>query len=264
MRITFNKVMLLIAAVVVTVMSIRLLTVLVPQRAAAIDESAGISYLAERETAIYTEPSPTPVPTEETAAPVTFYEIKDNNFKAAFKDIYFCGDSITLAMYEYEILDVYHVTAAIGVGPSHIDRNLSYIVDLHPKYLVLHYGVNVMGSESDAIPFCENYKASIEAIQEKLPDTVIFVDSIFPVQPKAYKQAPGTKNVDYYNQKISEMCAELGVHYLNHTPLWENYEKNYYEGDGIHPIYSYYKEQYLPYIYTEVMKTVEAQELSGT
>ena len=109
-----------------------------------------------------------------------------------------------------------------------------------------------------------HFAAEAAALQEKLPDTVIFVDSIFPVQPKAYKQAPGTKNVDYYNQKISEMCAELGVHYINHTPLWENYQKDYYEGDGIHPIYSYYTEQYLPYIYTEVMKTVEAQELSDT
>ncbi|MBR3248379.1 MAG: hypothetical protein IKG03_08295 [Clostridiales bacterium] len=264
MKNIFNKVFLLVVALAVTVMSIRVLTVLIPQKAAAIDPSEGIAYLAERETAVYTEPSPTPVPTEPTAESVTYYEIKDNNFKAAFKDIYFAGDSITEAMYEYGILDLYHVTAAIGVGTSHIDRNLSYIVDLNPKYLVLHYGVNVMGSESDALPFIENYKASIEKLQEKLPDTVIFVDSIFPVQPVAYKQAPGTKNVDYYNQKISEMCAELGVHYLNHTPLWENYEKNYYEGDGIHPIYSYYTEQYLPYIYTEVMKTSEAQELSGT
>lgn len=264
MRGIFNKVVLLIAALTVTGMTVRLLTVVIPQKARAVDPSAGIAYLAERETAIYTEPSPTPVPTEPTAESVTYYEIKDNNFKAAFKDIYFCGDSITQAMYEYGILDIYHVTAAIGVGTSHLDRNLSWIVDLKPKYIVLHYGVNVMGSESDALPFIENYKTSIEALQEKLPDTVIFVDSIFPVQPKAYKQAPGTKNIDYYNQKISEMCAELGVHYINHTPLWENYEKDYYEGDGIHPIYSYYTEQYLPYIYTEVMKTIEAQELSDT
>lgn len=260
----FNKVILLIVFVAVAVMSVRLITVLVPQKAQSIDPSEGIAYLSERETAIYTEPSPTPVPTEPTSETVTYYEIKDNNFKAAFKDIYFCGDSITQAMYEYGILDIYHVTAAIGVGPSHIDRNLNYIVALNPEILVLHYGVNVMGSESDALPFIENYKKSIEALQEQLPDTIIFVDSIFPVQPVAYKQAPGTKNVDYYNQKISEMCAELGVHYINHTKMFENYEKDYYEGDGIHPVYSYYIEQYLPYIYTEVMKTVEAEELSGT
>ena len=168
----FNKVILLIVFVAVAVMSVRLITVLVPQKAQTIDPSEGIAYLSERETAIYTEPSPTPVPTEPTSETVTYYEIKDNNFKAAFKDIYFCGDSITQAMYEYGILDIYHVTAAIGVGPSHIDRNLNYIVALNPEILVLHYGVNVMGSESDALPFIENYKKSIEALQEQLPDTI--------------------------------------------------------------------------------------------
>ena len=60
------------------------------------------------------------------------------------------------------------------------------------------------------------------------------------------------------------MTQELGVHYIDHTPQWAAFEKNYYEGDGIHPVYSYYKEKYLPYIYTEVMKTIEAQELSDT
>ena len=88
----FNKVVLLIVAVTVGIMFIRLLTVIIPQKHTSIDPSAGISYLNERETAIYTEASPTPEPTQ-AAAPVEagFYEIKDNNYKAAFKDIYICS-----------------------------------------------------------------------------------------------------------------------------------------------------------------------------
>ena len=64
----FNKVVLLIVAVTVGIMFIRLLTVIVPQKQTSIDPSAGISYLNERETAIYTEASPTPEPVSTGAA----------------------------------------------------------------------------------------------------------------------------------------------------------------------------------------------------
>ena len=260
MKNIFGKVVLLVLAMTVVTMTVRMLTVLIPKRPADTDTQAGLSYLAERETAIYTEPTPSPTPTEvptvPTAGPTEAYmDIPDNNFRAAFKDIYFCGDSIVEAMSGYDILDSYHVIAAIGVGTSHIDKNLTYIVAPHPKYLILHYGVNVIDVPEYADTFIANYKASIQKLQEQLPDTVIFVDSIFPVQEKAYKQAPGTKYIDYYNERIYEMTQELGVHYIDHTPQWAAFEKNYYEGDGIHPVYSYYKEKYLPYIYTEVMKT---------
>lgn len=252
----FGKVILLVVAVAILTMSIRLFVVLIPKRPADIDTSAGVSYLAERETAIYTEPTPSPTPTEAPTTPTTeaYMDIMDENYRATFKDFYFCGDSIVEALSGYDILDSYHVIAAIGVGTSHIDKNLSYIVASHPKYLILHYGVNVIDGPDYADIFISNYKSSIQKLMEQLPDTEIFVDSIFPVQEKAYKQSPGTKYVDLYNEKLYEMTQELGVHFIDHTPQWQAFDKNYYEGDGIHPIYAYYKEKYLPFIYTEVMK----------
>ena len=165
----FNKVVLLIVLVTIGIMFIRLLTVIIPQKQASVDPSAGISYLNERETAVYTEASPTPEPTQAAAPAETgFYEIKDNNYKAAFKDIYICGDSLMQAICGYDILDYKHVTAAVGVNSSHIDDNLPYIVALKPKYLILHYGSNTIGSQDAADKFIEDYKACLNVEEEAI------------------------------------------------------------------------------------------------
>ena len=92
MKNIFGKVVLLVVAMTVVTMTVRMMTVLIPKRPADTDTLAGMSYLAERETAIYTEPTPSPTPTEvptvPTAGPTEAYiEIPDNNFRAAFKEI---------------------------------------------------------------------------------------------------------------------------------------------------------------------------------
>ncbi len=251
----FNKVVLLIVAVTIGIMFIRLLTVIIPQKQTSIDPSAGISYLNERETAIYTEASPTPEPTQAAAPTETgFYEIKDNNYKAAFKDIYICGDSLMRAISEYDILDYNHVTADVGVNSSHIDANLPYIVALKPKVLVLHYGSNTIGSKDAADKFIDDYKASILKLKEQLPDTVIFVDGIFPVKSGVAAKQKKFQNISYYNERLAGMCSDLGIHFLDYTILFNDFEENYYDADGIHPLKKFYTDQYLPYVYTEVMK----------
>lgn len=256
MKNTFNKVLLLIVVVTIGIMFIRLLTVIVPQKPVSIDPSAGISYIADRETAIYTEPSPTPEPTELTAAPTQagFLEIKDNNFNAAFKDIHICGDSLMEAIYEYGILDGKYITAAVGVNSNHIDKNYNYLVALKPKYLVLHYGSNTIGSKDAADSFISDYKTSILKLKEALPDTEIYVDSIFPVSQNAAAKQKKFNNISFYNQKLAEMCDEIGVHFLDYTILFNDFETNYYDKDGIHPLRKFYEEQYLPYVYTEIMR----------
>ena len=257
MRNTFNKVLLLIVVVTIGIMFIRLLIVTVPQKPAVIDTSAGVSYINERETAVFTEASPTPEPTEMTTVPVEtgFLEIKDNNFNAAFKDIYICGDSLMEAIYEYGILEGKHVIAAVGVNSSHIDDNLNYLVALKPKYLILHYGSNTIGSKDAADQFISDYKERIQKLKEQIPDTEIYVDSIFPVSSSAAAKQKKFNNIGYYNEKLAEMCNELGVHFIDYTILFNDFETNYYDKDGIHPLKKFYEEQYLPYVYTEVMRS---------
>ena len=192
-----------------------------------------------------------------TASPETtqFYEIENGNYRAAFDDIIIAGDSLVKAIEEYGILDDDQVLAEIGAHTWHLSSVTDQIVESNPRYLILHYGENELDEEENAEYFISRYKACIERLKEELPDTEIFVGSIFPVQEKAYYSEPYTVNIPYYNKLLKEMAEELDVHFIDYDPWWDTLEIDYYEPDGIHPVRSFYTDEYLPYVYNFVLNT---------
>lgn len=264
-------VILLIGAI--GLMSTRLFITLFPKAAERENTSEGISYIQALENINVTKAEKSTVKEETTKkkeepkkkkAPARKKpehtttteppEIVDGNFKAAFKDIVISGDSIVMAIYEYGVLDDTQVIAKIGAGAGFLKDSTPTIVNAQPQFLILHYGENELSTKEEASYFINRYKECIQNLQKQLPNTVIFVDSIFPVLEKAYRSEPYTVNIDYYNSLLNKMCSELNVIYLDYTQTWHSYEKNYYDADGIHPLKSYYTEQYLPYIFAEVNK----------
>ncbi len=268
---------LFIVVLAACIMFIRLANIIIPDEEKEIDTSAGISYLAETESyepdALRTEgmqgtscqtatpsssadmtSSETSETSETTAeTELEILEIQDGNFRAAFDDIIIAGDSIVEAISAYGILDDDQVLAEIGAHTWHLSKVTDQIVSSNPKYLILHYGENELDELEMAPYFIGRYRDCIETLKEELPDTVIFVDSIFPVQEKAYNSEPYTVNIPYYNELIREMADDLDVIYIDYDPFWEALETDYYEPDGIHPVMSFYTEEYLPYVYTVAM-----------
>ncbi len=183
---------------------------------------------------------------------IPFAEMKEGSLELAFKDIIITGDSLVKSIWEYNVLDKSYIYAEIGAGIRYLKEISGEIIAQNPKYLVFHYGENELDGEEYAKYFISNYKQAVQDIQKALPDTEIYIDSIFPVTDKAVVNEPPLKYVDYYNKLIKQMAEELGVTYLDFDPLFASFEKNYYDADGIHPIRSFYPEQYLPFIYTEV------------
>lgn len=244
-----------VLALAVIVMSLRLVIAVFPKKADKVDTEQGVEYIVSREsedvsleeTTVTEAPSETDT-TEETTKP----EITDGNFKAAYKDILISGDSLVKSIYEYSILDSSQVFAEIGAGTKYLGQVSEDIIEANPRYLVLHYGENELDKEENAPGFINRYKERIQYLQEQLPNTTIYVDSIFPVKEKAYKSEPYTVNIDYYNELLKQMAEELNVYYIDFTPQFAAYEKEYHDADGIHMLASFYKEQYLPYVYTEV------------
>lgn len=250
------------------VMSIRLIITVFPQKAQKADTREGISYIEARDLRHTAAPVAVPVTEPITAPPVTEPPatappetqpaptqppmITDGNYKAAYKDILIVGDSLVEAIVEYGVLEDTQVYGAIGAGTAHLKENLARIIAENPPYLVLHYGENELDETENAVHFINRYKACIQQLQQQLPHTKIFVDSIFPVKEIAYESEPYTRNIDYYNALLAQMAAELNVYYLDFTPLWQSFTTEYYDADGIHPLRSFYTEQYLPYVYTEV------------
>ena len=190
-----------------------------------------------------------------TTSPETtqFYEIEGGNYRAAFDDIIIAGDSLVKAIEEYGILDDDQVLAEIGAHTWHLSSVTDQIVQSNPRYLILHYGENELDEEENAVYFISRYKDCIERLKEELPDTEIFVGSIFPVQEKAHYSEPYTVNIPYYNELLKEMAEELDVHFIDYDQWWDTLETDYYEPDGIHPVRSFYTDEYLPYVYNYVL-----------
>ena len=277
MRKVYGWVILVIAVLTVIIIFNRLMYNNNHKKDAGAGTSVTVSSLTDpiqtdAEVSLVSEPETTASESISTTAPVTtaeeeissvttsaettqYYEIKDGNYRAAFDDIIIAGDSLVKAIAEYGILDDDQVLAEIGAHTWHLSSVTDQIVESNPRYLILHYGENELDEEENAEYFISRYKACIERLKEELPDTEIFVGSIFPVQEKAYYSEPYTVNIPYYNKLLKEMAEELDVHFIDYDPWWDTLEIDYYEPDGIHPVRSFYTDEYLPYVYNYVLNT---------
>ena len=275
MRKVYGRVILLIAALTAFVLFICLMHIILPKKDAGtssavsnltepVETNAEVSLLPETENTVSEQTSATaPVVTSEeetsevtTSAETTqFYEIKDGNYRAAFDDIIIAGDSLVKAISEYGILDDDQVLAEIGAHTWHLSSVTDQIVRSNPRYLILHYGENELDEEANAEYFISRYKDCIERLKEELPDTEIFVGSIFPVQEKAYYSEPYTVNIPYYNDLLKEMAEEEEVHFIDYDQWWDTLDTDYYEPDGIHPVRRFYTDEYLPFVYNYVLNT---------
>lgn len=178
----------------------------------------------------------------------------DGNFRAAFKHTFIAGDSLIKAITEYRILDTTNVCGEVSAGVRHLEENTGKIAAYNPRVIILHYGENALDHKERAPYFIRDYKAAIQNLQRRVPNAAIYVDSIWPVQEKAHKTEPLTVHIDYYNGLLREMCKDIGVTFLDYDPLFRSFTENYYDPDGIHPKYRFYKEQYLPFLEKEALR----------
>ncbi len=171
-----------------------------------------------------------------------------NTLAAMFDDVLIVGDSLMEAIEVYNILPDKTVEAKVGASLADLKESVDTITAQNPQYIVLHYGCNQIGVKDKAKDFCDDYASIIGIIKKKLPEAHIYVDSIFPVGDRAYKQNSYLKNIDYYNTYIKKMCKDTGVTFIDCDKIWDGIGTEYYDGDDIHPKYEFYTKKYLPYI----------------
>ncbi|MCC3867767.1 GDSL-type esterase/lipase family protein [Terrisporobacter mayombei] len=143
------------------------------------------------------------------------------------------GDSRAESIVSYGILDSSPVVAYKGRNliSAQKEGDINKAINLAPTNTFLTYGLNdvqVYGNISD---FIKEYEKVIKDIQSKLPNTKIYVNSIFPVNNKAVSKSPALKNVPLFNAAIVNMCNELGVTYIDTSSI---VDESSYESDGIH------------------------------
>ena len=93
------------------------------------------------------------------------------NYKSLFSSSVVMGD-----------LNASSVVAKIGVELDELDDQIKTVADINPQVIFLSYGMNdVIATNGDTDLFIKEYKAVIDQLRKKLPDTTLYVNSIFPV-----------------------------------------------------------------------------------
>jgi lysophospholipase L1-like esterase len=157
---------------------------------------------------------------------------EERNYKAVFSDSVIMGDSISEAFIEYDLLNASSVVAKKGAHLDELEEQLTCVQRINPQVIFLYFGMNdVVSTDGDADLFIKKYNALIQKIQKKLPDTKIFVNSVFPVREEVMKQEPAYKKLSDYNEALANMCDKKQIAFINNTDLVSDKD---YEEDGIH------------------------------
>lgn len=144
-------------------------------------------------------------------------------------DTVFVGDSITYGISSYGYKSRDYVFAKIGLHQGtalntkcvYTSKTTSYTIAdalsmAKPGKIIVTLGVNALYSVYND-SFVSNYQKFIDKIKLASPDSVIILQSVFPVSRNwAASNRPDANNrVAYANDRIAELCEINGLYYLN-------------------------------------------------
>lgn len=144
-------------------------------------------------------------------------------------DTVFVGDSITYGISSYGYKSRDYVFAKIGLHQGtalntkcvYTSKTTSYTIAdalsmAKPGKIIVTLGINAIYSVYND-SFVSNYQKFIDKIKEASPDSVIILQSVFPVSRNwAASNRPDANNrVAYANDRIAELSEQNGLYYLN-------------------------------------------------
>lgn len=155
------------------------------------------------------------------------------NFIDKFSSSVILGDSRAESILSYKILNNSSVVAYKGRNliSAQKEGDINKAINLVPKNIFLTYGLNDMQIYKNPSDFTKEYEKVIKHIQNKLPNTKIYVNSILRANNQAVSKSPAFKNVSEFNTAILNMCYKLDVTYIDGSSIIDD---SLYESDGIH------------------------------
>lgn len=149
-----------------------------------------------------------------------------------FDDAAFIGDSLTVGMKLYDVMENAEVLASVGIGLDTIftkqaikqpDGSMLTVFEAleksQSKKVYIMLGANSLMSSHDYL--INRYAQLVDEVKARTaPDAVIYVQSILPInEPKFKKNYPKntTTNADIesFNKLLCQMAADRGVYYLD-------------------------------------------------
>lgn len=133
------------------------------------------------------------------------YSMSPNNDN----EIIFLGDSITERSYFEEVYTGLTVINR-GIGSDTTDGviyRLDEIVESNPEKIFLMIGINDIGNGLTTDEIIENYTEILDYIQEKSPDTKIYIQSVLPCNSELMED--NQRNANRTTENISELNEKL-------------------------------------------------------
>lgn len=172
-------------------------------------------------------------------------------YRKVFKNVYIVGDSLMDGLRAYNILNSNHLITQVSASLYHLDGNMKKIKKINPPVLILHYGVNMIGTNKKHLSnYISMYTGLVEELQQALPDTRIIISGIFPVD-RDVARAKRFGMIGEYNKALKDMCKKLGVEYMNSSSVLKAHPECY-GGDGIHLSKAFYEKYWLRFIIREM------------
>jgi hypothetical protein len=183
----------------------------------------------------------------------TLYNLDNGKttYRKVFQNVYIVGDSLMNGLEAYGILNSNHLITQVSASLYHLNGNVSRIIRMNPPVLILHYGVNMIGTQQRHLNnYIAMYTGIIEKLKASLPDTRFIVSGIFPVD-RDIARAKRFGMIDAYNSSLIEMCNKLKVEYMDSSSVLKAHPECY-GSDGIHLSKAFYEKYWLRFIIEEM------------
>ena len=145
-------------------------------------------------------------------------------------------------------LDANIKNASIYLEESDSCKPLSLLLaERRPERIIVTLGINNGVSYCNEDAFCDYYQSLIDLIRESSPDTIIILQSIYPVTKSAQKNNPAISNdrINQANEWICDLAEKNDVHFLYSASILMDtngcLDPEYAEDDGINLNYAGYK-----------------------
>lgn len=156
-----------------------------------------------------------------------------------FQDALILGDSLAESILDFRLLRKNNVIAKRGRCVDMIQGDVLVAISLVPDVIFMEYGKNdILHYKENVEKFIDVYTRQIHRLQEQLPQTTIYINSIIPMRSDIMKQI-GIDTHRMYNEKLMQMCDKLKLTFIDNSTLMD-WNDDVYEYDGIHPKYPYY------------------------
>ncbi len=176
--------------------------------------------------------------------------------KTYFDDAVFLGDSITEGIKLYDVMSNATILSNTGIGLGNIFTKevdalgkqqtlIDALGTTNAGKVYILMGANSMADNKES--FIDDYRKLVEAVKQKAPNAIIYVQSILPVTQTYAKAKPTFANsrIDEFNVALEEMCNELKVYYIHVADVMKDKDGGLFENysaDGIHFGPTLYKE----------------------